>query len=432
MLCISYYWPPAGGPGAQRIVKFAKYLPDFGWQPIVLTVKNGEFPYIDESLANDTETAKVIRTYSIEPFQFYKKMTGRKSSETLPVGLLTVKSQKPTERIAGWMRSNLFVPDARVGWIPFAVRKGLSIIRRENIDAIFTSSPPHSLQLAGLWLKKLTGLPWIVDFRDPWTDIRYYQFSNRLRFAKKLDAYYERQVLQSADHILTVSADLVHKFQQKVRHVSSDRIHVMPNGFDVSDFQHTVSVGSEKFTILHSGNILAHQNPTVLWKALQHYIAEQPTFADQLEIRFIGRVHPAIVQSIHEYGLTNYTNVHGFIPHSEIIREMMAATILLMVVPQTKSNLGIVTGKLFEYIGSGRPILAIGPTNGDAAIILKPFPNSMVCDYYDTESCVSFIKQIYGDFQRGEVLESPTELRAPYSRVELTWKLATILDNAIH
>ncbi len=423
MIC--YYWPPSGGPGSLRALKFARYLPQFGWRPVIMTVQKGEFPYIDSSLAEDLFTkTRIYRTKSWEPFILYKKMTQRKEDDTLPVGILTLEKQNARERIAAWIRANLFVPDGRIGWIPFAVREGLKIIKKEKIDFIFTSSPPHSLQLIGLMLKKMTHLPWIADLRDPWTDIRYYRSIKRNACIDKIDRSLETKVLNEADHVLTVSHSLASDFQNSRMIQNKKKVSIFPNGYDEEEFKKRKRPA--KFQITHTGNLLEHQNPEVLWKSVSRLLQEIPDFKDHLLIRFIGRIHPSILQSALHFGLTSYLESGPFLPHKVIVREMVASSILMVVIPDTENNRGIVTAKLFEYIGSGNPILLIAPPNGDAAKIISEMTNSTVCNYDNTECCTEFIQNMYRAWKKDKLPISKDKKSHHYSRKEITKKLANL------
>ncbi|MBD3287929.1 glycosyltransferase [candidate division KSB1 bacterium] len=432
VLIISYYWQPAGGPGSQRIVKFSKYLQRFGWEPLILTVQNGEFPYIDNSLSRDVpEQLKINRTRSIEPFRLYKKLTNRTDKDSLPVGLLTMKQKSITGKLTAWIRANLFVPDARIGWIPFAVRAGMDIIREQKIDCIFTSSPPHSLQLCGQILKKRTGIPWVADLRDPWTGIRYYKTTSRGKLVQAIDEWFEKAVLKQADRIVTVSESLVSEFATRIEDESTDKFLVLPNGYDEDDFKDIESETTDKFTLLHSGNLSAQQNPCILFKSLRRLIENKPGFGENLLLKFIGRIHPEVAESLHTFGLERYISIQSFIPHEDIIKEMVNASVLLMVVPDIAENAGIVTGKLFEYIGSGKPVLVIGPPEGDAGRIISQAGNSKICNYEDEQSCIDFLISMYETWMSGNVPENSAQFREPFSRENLTRKLADVFDSVI-
>lgn len=430
VLIISYYFPPAGGPGSQRVVKFVKYLSQFGWQPFVLTVENGEFPFLDTSLETDIPPGiKIYRTTSWEPFQLYKKLTGRKQNEILPVGLITDSKKGFRERLFSWIRANLFVPDARIGWIKSATNKALEIIEQNSIDIIFSSSPPHSLQLIAKKLKGGTGIPWVADFRDPWSEIRYYQFIHRTKYAADKDRRLEAEVLGNADAIISVSHSLTENFKTLSGNHNNTRFDVIPNGYDPTDFLGLKYKADLKFKIVHAGNLLSHQNPKVLWVALQNLFRDYPELKSKIKVQFVGRVHEAIVTSSKKFGLEQLIETLNFMPHTEALSVMKSAEILLVVIPDVINNQGIVTGKIFEYIGNGRPILLIGPENCDAAKIIHHIPNGTQCNYDDSEKCTKLLIHSIEKWKQKRLSESPLDVRAPFSRLNLTRKLVDIFNS---
>jgi glycosyltransferase involved in cell wall biosynthesis len=432
VLIITYYWPPAGGPGSQRMVKFAKYLPNFGWQPIILTVENGEFPYLDDSLAKDISSdVKVYRTASWEPFLFYKKLTKRASGEALPVGLLADRKKSIAERIASWIRVNLFVPDARVGWKPFATKKALEIIRKEDIDLIFSSSPPHSLQIIAKRLKKRTGLPWVADFRDRWTDIRYYQVLERprLRITRKVDSILEKKVLTSANYVTATSEGFLRNFNEKIK-PKTQSFHFIPNGYDEDDFDDIAEKELQEFRILHAGSLIGQQNPQVLWNSLFRLFESDPGIKRSLRVHFIGKSHDSIVRAVHEKGLSDIVEFKDHLPHKNILVEFSKASILLAVIPDIPNNRSIVLGKIYEYIGTGKPILIIGPPEGDAAKIISEIANSAICDYADEEHCAEFIRNVFAEWAESKrVPLTPVQQRLRYSRQNIAKSLAEIFNS---
>ena len=430
VLVISYYWPPAGGPGSLRVLKFAKYLPQFGWKPVILSVKNGEFPYTDNSLEADIkDDCPVFYSSTIEPFTLYKKLTGKDSTSTLPVGQLTQKPDKIQHKLFNWLRTNIFIPDARMGWILPGYLRAKKIIRQQKIQAMISSSPPHSLQLMAYLINKKFNLPWIADFRDPWTEIQYYQISKRNKLSQSFDLCLEKKILRNANHITTVSSSIGQTFSQKLNlSCPESKISIIPNGWDPDEFKHDSKPDSSKFIILHTGNLNATQNPTVLWKSLQHLLEFHPTFKKDLILKFVGRVHENIRKTITHSNLDAYTEYPNFIPHKQVIVEIQKAAILLSVVPDVPDNKGIVTSKNFEYIGSGLPILVVGPTDSDIAHTISEFRHSQMINYNNIKTCETFITERYQAWKNRENPQSSRELRHKYSRVSLTGKLAEILD----
>ena len=431
VLIISYYWPPAGGPAAQRVVKYSKYFPEMGWRPVILTVKDGEFPYIDPFLKEDVSDDVVVsRTKSWEPFAFYKKMTRRSGEDALPVGLLTHEKKGFVENTSRWIRANLFIPDARIGWVPNAFRMGMRLIRREKIDLILTSSPPHSSQLIGCALQSKTGIPWIADLRDPWTSIRYYDFAKRSLAARKADAWLEKRVLTRADRVITVSEALATEFKAKLNARVRDKVQVVMNGYDECDFKGYKERG-EKFIILHAGNCQAHQNPEALWRSLDKLRRTGRINTDVIEVQFIGKIDPKIMDSAKSCGISDLVKLREFVPHREIVKEMRNASVMLMIVPRVTWNGGIVTGKLFEYIGSTNPVLVIGPPEGDAGKIVSDFPESTICDYQDIEGVTAFIEKTFSDWQSGKSVTAMQKTRQRYTRSYQARQLAELFNTVI-
>lgn len=432
VLIITYYWPPAGGPGSQRMVKLAKYLPKFGWQPVILTVRNGEFPYVDQSLERDIPPdVKIYRTASWEPFLFYKKLTRRQGDEELPVGLLTDRKRSIVETIASWVRVNLFVPDARVGWIAFAIRKGLQIIVEENIDIIFSSSPPHSLQIIAKKLNRKTGLPWVADFRDRWTDIRYYQVLERSSITEKIDSVLERKVLTSANCVTATSEGFLRNFNKRIE-PNTQTFQFIPNGYDEEDFDDVPDKEIDEFGILHTGSLIGQQNPRVLWNSLSKLFENDPRMKKSLRVHLIGKSHDSIVKAVHEKGLSDAVEFKNHLPHKDVLVELGKASILLAVIPDIPDNKSIVLGKIYEYIGTGKPILTVGPPDGDAAEIISSLKNSTVCDYADEVHCAEFVRRIFSEWAESKrVPLTPVQQRLQYSRYNIAKDLGEIFDSLL-
>lgn len=430
VLIISYYWPPAGGPGSQRAVKFAKYLPSFGWQPIIFTVKEGEYPYQDPSLEKEIDSAlKIFRIFAPEPFRIFKKISGIDSRTPIPIGQLTRSSSSIKHKIFNWIRANIFIPDARVGWVFTALCKINQIIKKENVDLVFTTSPPHSLQLIGLYVKKKYHLQWVTDFRDPWTAIQYYQVFRRSKISHAIDSRLEKSVVRFTDHLISVSRTVVESFISNVPQVKNqNRFSILPNGYEPSDFDHNPPQKSSYFTILHSGNLNATQNPEVLWQSLQEILKGNPSLKNRVQIQLIGGTAPEISQAVQNRQIGEIVEFQPFMPHAEITKKIQQADLLLSVIPNVTDNKGIVLSKNFEYIGSGKPILIIGPPDCDIAKIMENFSNSKVCDYHDVESCKEFILKNIQNWQNGLPSLSPVALREKFSRFQLTRELAAIFD----
>lgn len=422
VLIITYYWPPAGGPGVQRVLKFAKYLPQFGWEPIILTVENGEYPAIDESLLNEIPSnIKIYKTKSFEPFTFYKSVTGQKGN--IPTHVLSKsENESSLQKLSKWIRANVFIPDARVGWIPSIIKEGMKIIDKERPELIFSSSPPHSLQIGAMKLAEKSGLKWVADFRDPWTDGFWQKDLSRTNYAVKKDSKFEKEVLQNSDAIVTVSESISNLLNEKCR----NNFYVIPNGYDEHDFSNRTKLRSEKFTIVYTGSLRKSQIPHKFLSSLSELSSNDAI--TNLELHFIGTVHPDAIDLVNELNLRKLVKFYPYKPHSELIKYIVNADLLLLSIPDTQNNEGILTGKLFEYIGSKNFILCIGPKNGDAANIISELDCGITCEFNEDPSELILVK--YNDWKIG-ITHNYNIHSDQYTRKNLTEKLSSIFDSII-
>jgi glycosyltransferase involved in cell wall biosynthesis len=421
VLIVTYYWPPAGGPGVQRVLKFSKYLQEFNWRPYILTVKNGEFPAVDDSLKDEIPTGITIyKTFNPEPTVLYKCLTGKK--KTIPTFILNPDERDTRKKkIARWIRLNLLIPDAKRYWLRFAVRKGMRIIRQNHIDLIFTSSPPHTTQLIGRKIAQKSSLPWVADFRDPWSDA-FWQYKMGRVFFKEHDKKLEKKVLRDANRIITVSADLVNLFKQKILR----GYEIIPNGFDETDFTGVKKESSDQFRITYVGNLAKNQPITPLLDALVQL--EEPVLK-RITFTFYGTAHASIHDQIHKRQLQHFVAFKPYIPHRQMIREIVNAELLLLVIPRVPENRGILTGKLFEYLATGNFILGIGPEEGDAATILKETGCGTMFPYDSNLTAV--LKQRYQRWLNHEKLEVNKMEIQQYTRRNQTGQLVKIFEQVI-
>ncbi len=371
VLVITYYWPPSGGAGVQRALKFVRYFPDFGIEPIVLTVdpEKASYPVTDPTLSKDIPPGvRVVKTSSFEPLNLLSAMMGKKH---VPYGgFANANKESKTQRMLRWIRGNFFIPDARVGWVKYACREAVKIIREENIRYVMISTPPHSTQLVGLKLKeKFPSLKWVADMRDPWTDIYYYKDLLHTAPAARKDAAYEKKVLEVADAVLVVSDAIKKSFVAKSSGVNSEKVHVVPNGYDEEDFLGEIHPEKGIYTIAYVGTMAENYKPGVFFESLAGISKRFPDV--KLRFRFVGNTPWTIKKLTEKYGIDTYCEWIGHVTHEDAVRHMQEADMLLLIIPDAKGAEGILTGKLFEYIGAGRPILGIGPGQGDAAAILR-------------------------------------------------------------
>lgn len=392
-LIITYYWPPSGGSGVQRWLKFVKYLREFGIEPIVLTVDPAfaTFPNHDYSLLEEIpQGIEIHTTQAASPFELYKKIRKKDAPQS---GFSGEKKVGLTDKLMRFIRGNFFIPDARIGWNKFALEKARTIIRENDIDCIVTTSPPHSTQLIGLELKKEFKLRWIADLRDPWTEIYYNQELFRTPFAKRKDYKFEQACLKNADKIVVVSQDIKRHFGANRSEILS-KIEVIPNGFDESDFKKKSTLenvaqncNSGRNIISYVGN-LGEQYPV---GGFLEAFAEIVKKDKNWKLQFVGNCHGGVKQIIEQLKISENVVFIPYVSHKEAIDYMLNATILLLIIPEIENNKGILTGKLFEYIATGNPILNIGPKDGDAAAILKENAISTTLNSNEKQSIIKFI-----------------------------------------
>ena len=369
LLVVTYYWQPAGGPGVQRWLKTAKALKAQGHDVEVLTVDptQATYPLLDPSLIEETIGLTVHQTSARDWFGAYQKLTRRKE---VPFSGFANQAGRPgpLQRLSRFIRGNFFLPDPRRGWNGYALTLARRLHKKHPFDVVITTGPPHSTHLIGRSLKRALGLNWWADFRDPWTDIYYYAQFYPTPWARSIDAAYERSVLSEADRILTVAPDLVRLFTEKVPEVAQ-KSHVMPNGYDPDDFIQEVEPKNDVFTLAYTGTLTLDYPVQKVENVLRSLL----TKGHSLCLQLVGR--PAWefqdrMKALQEAFPAFKVEFYGYRPHAESVTYMQAADALLLLIPDLPNNKGILTGKLFEYIGSGRPIWGFGPIDGDAQDIL--------------------------------------------------------------
>jgi len=425
VLIITYYWPPAGGPGVQRVLKFAKYLPEFGWEPLILTVKDGAFQALDQSLETEIPGGtKVFRTSSWEPAKTYKKFIGMPGDAALQNALVAEKGGSWKKKLARQVRMNLFVPDAKMMWWFPAVRKGIEIIKEYQPQVLLSSSPPPTVHRIAGSLKKYSDLPWLADFRDPWTDIYHYDEVTRWTVSRKFDLAMEKNALRSADQLVTVSPSFGKLLGGKVHR----SMHIITNGFDQADFKPLLpSEPDGLFRIAYAGKMSDSQNPDILWQELGRLKAKDPVFAEKLRLVYMGHFSDGLIRSLQKFNLhLNFEN-QGYLSHPDMLKNLRLADLLLLLIPDTKQNKGIVPGKLFEYMATGKPVCAIGPEDSDTAGYLKENKAGQVFEFTNPKSA-EFIYSIFQN-KSGQIAPLPVpDYMKSFERRNLTGRLAGILD----
>ncbi|MDN3594518.1 glycosyltransferase family 4 protein [Zunongwangia endophytica] len=423
VLIITYYWPPAGGPGVQRWLKFVKYLRDFGVEPIVFVPENPNYPLIDESFEKEVpEDLEIIRQPIFEPYKFASFLS-KKDTKTISSGIIKKKEKQSTvQKLMLYIRGNFFIPDARRFWIKPSVKFLKSYLEKSNIDTVITTGPPHSLHLIALGLKKQLNLNWIADFRDPWTQIGYQKELKLTTSSAAKHQKLEREVLKTADQIITTSFTTKKEFASK----TMKPITVITNGFD-TELQ-TESKLDKSFSISHIGSLLSGRNPKKLWEVLAEISEENKNFRSDFKLKLYGAVSDDVLQSINEVGLSDNLELGGYISHQQALEVQKTSQLLLLIEINSEETKGIIAGKLFEYLAAKRPILAIGPPHWDVAQIIKETTSGESFEYHQDSALKDFILSSYQKYRENQLISNSKYIE-DYQRKSLTKTLAELIKN---
>lgn len=429
VLILTYYWPPAGGPGVQRALYFVKYLRDFGWEPIVYTVENGEFHNEDHSFAKDIpDGVTILRRPAIEPYSIYKKLLGKDKDEKLKPVVFTEKTDKPLlHKLSVWIRGNFFIPDARMLWIQPSIRYLTKYLENNPVDAILSTSPPQSMHLIASGLKSRLNLPWVADFRDPWTKVSYYNDLKLSSWADRKHKRLEKKVLNHADKRVAVGW----KMKSDYESIGGRPVEVITNGFDDESIPKFPSIEDNgKLKILYLGSLSRKRNPFLLWESLAELIGDGTINESQIELNFIGNIDPIVFESLDTLGLKNIYTKRGYVPHQEVWEHYSKATVLLLIgIPNQPE---ILPGKLFEYLASQKPIYSVFPNNSDVEKILLECKGGLSANDEDKEQLKANLHHFIKLYQQGTLSQTfgrEEALIQNYSRKSLTGKLASILND---
>lgn len=407
VLIITYYWPPTAGSGVQRWLKMSKYLPQYGWQPVIYTPENPEAGMTDESLLRDiAPEAEVIKRPILEPYAVFNILTGKKkggksngnSGGTAVNPINAVGHKSPLMRLSLWLRANVFVPDPRCLWIRPSVKFLKQYLREHPVNAIVSTGPPHSMHLIARALHRSTGIPWTADFRDPWTRIFYFKHLPLTRRSRKRYAAMELSVLREADHVVAVTDNMVRDFLDELGPGQQDKgkFHVIENGYDEADFTGiTAAELPAGFNLVHTGLFSAEGNPRRLWKVLAELCRDLPGFGRDLHLTFAGKTDPEILAAVREAGLGDRLTDRGYIPHHEANRLQKAADLLLLPLREEPEAAGILTGKYFEYLAAGRPIAAFGPHGSILERSLAATRTGRIFDWEEEAPLKEYLTALY-------------------------------------
>lgn len=426
VLVISYYWPPSGGSGVQRWVKFAKYLPAEDWQPVIYTPENPELTSVDRNLENDIPPeAEVIKTRITEPYSIYRNITGKKDGKQEEVNPISGGKKSFMQKAALFIRGNFFIPDPRCLWIRPSVKFLKKYLEKNPVDIMISTGPPHSMHLIAMKVAKATGLPWIADFRDPWTRMFYFKHLPLTSWARRRHQVLEKKVLDSASAIVTVTRQLKDEFGS----MTATPVHCITNGYDESDFEQLVEPDGF-FNITHTGLFAADGNPETLWKVLREKCDADEEFRRLLRIRLVGKTDREITESIIEYGLAENLRNLGYQTHQTATREQMGASVLLLPQRKEPEYRAVLTGKIFEYMASGHPILGIGMTEGAMAEILEETGSGKMIGWDDHEGTRDFIDSCWKRFLDDNLVSEAANI-SQYSRKALTAKMARLMESLL-
>lgn len=427
VLIITYYWPPTGGAGVQRWLKFSKYFRNFDWEPVIYTPSNPDFPINDDTLLKDIpEHITVLKTAITEPYDMYRKIMGKKKTETVNQGFLSEgKENKFLQSLMIWVRGNFFIPDARKFWIKPSIAYLSDYIQKNKIDAIISTGPPHSMHLIALGLKLKHNIPWIADFRDPWTQIDFYDQLKLTGMADRKHKKLEKSVLTNANRVVTVSKS----WGKDLEKLGNRTVNVITNGFDADDFP--VNETNELlpgFLMHHIGALNKDRNPHVLWKVMGDLCKQHEGFRNDLKLKFTGKTDAAVFESLKENGIFENAEKTDYMPHSEVVKLLLKSPVLLLPLNDTPNVSGIVPGKLFEYLAAKRPIFSIGDIKGDTAAILEEANAGTMVGFKDYDGTKASVWWLYQKYKTNQLVINSSSIDK-YSRKSCAASYTTLLND---
>jgi glycosyltransferase involved in cell wall biosynthesis len=425
VLFVCYYWPPSGGIGVHRCLKFVKYLRDFGWEPVVYAPSNPAYPIEDETNFKDIpDGITTIKQPIWEPYDLYKKLIGKKKEDRIHHVLIEEENEsKVGKKIGIWIRGNFFIPDARRFWIKPSVEYLSRYLKGHHVDAVFSNGPPQSMHLIACGVKENIGIPWLADFQDPWTQVDYYSKFMISPIADKIHKRLEQKVFRTADKI-TICSDT---WTKDLESIGAKNVGTIVWGFDEDDFKNENLELDRKFTISHFGSLGPDRNVRTLWKAFATIVRENSQFADDLQIQLVGFVDKNIVEEIKNLGLEKNIKKIDHINRDEALEMMCKTQVLLLILNRAHNVIGRLPGKLFEYLGARRPIINIGPLLSDAAKIISDAKAGSSADFDDMENSLRILKEFYFEFKKGQLSSNKDDI-SKYTNRNLTGKLASFLN----
>ncbi len=424
VLIITYYWPPSGGGGVQRWLKMSKYLPKYGWTPVVLTPENPDFELKDDSLLNDVSSnAEILKLPIWEPFGLYRKLMGKKAVQKQ--GVVESMDASFLGKLSRWIRGNWFIPDPRIFWVRPAVNYLTKYLVKHPVDVIITTGPPHSMHLIGMEVKRRTAVKWVADFRDPWTDWDVLPQLNLNKKSWKTHKKLEHQVMHNADVVLTVTKNLAKRLE-KTGGIA--KVEIITNGFDAEDFDLSENAKPNKFKIAHVGLLNGGRNPELLWEVLNELCSEQEEFKNQLEVVLAGTIEQSVRDSIESFEVLNSkVSVPDYLAHNEVLDLYQQSAVLLLLVNNTSNSSWILPGKLFEYFSAQKPILALGQLESEANDVLQECGYESFLTYDDKDQIKKRVSSLFKNY-KNEHSSINSDLINKYERKKLTNDLSNLLN----
>ena len=427
VLVITYYWPPVGGSGVQRWVKFAKYLPSEGWQPVIYTPSNPDLGSVDESLLSDIPSeAEIIKRRIFEPYGIYRRLTGSKGQIKIEANPGATGGKSFLKRLSLWIRSNFFMPDPRCLWIGPSIRFLKKYLKEHPVDIIVSTGPPQSMHLIARGVSLATGIPWVADFRDPWTKIFYFKHLKLSSWARRKHFELEQKVLDDATAVVAVSPLVQTDFAA----MTSTPVHLVTNGYDESDYIDAVEPDC-RFNIVHTGLLTAEGNPVELWKVLGEKCRSDADFAASFRLTLAGKTDAAVLESIRKAGLDDYLTDMGYIDHNKAVLQQRKASVLILPIREEPETKAILPGKLFEYLAARRPIVGVGTGEGAMAAVLKETEAGHIFDWDDSTGISEYVDRLWEAFKAGDSMTPDADIEK-YSRRMTTRKMVDIFDTLIH
>ncbi len=428
VLIITYYWPPAGGITVLRCLKLAKYLREFGWEPVIYTASNAQYPYLDPGNVKDIpEGVTVLSRPIFEPLHLFKKLSGRKTSDPL-TNMVHVRDKKASfaDRFGIWVRANFFIPDARAFWIRPSVNYLTRYLKSNPVDAIFSDGPPHTNTAIACEIRKRTGIPWLADFQDPWTQVDYYPLLGIKGRADRKHRQMEQDVFRTADAITIASPS----WKTDLESIGAKHVDVLYYGYDEADFADIIPEVQSKFTIVHTGLMGSDRCPDPLITALSEWNREEPGILKKIRVLQYGETDYSVKKGFADARITEVLELGGLVSRKTALRALCSAGLLLLPLNKAANAKGRMPGKFYEYLRAKRPILALGPVDSDVSAILNETEHGRMVEYSDVAGTKRFIQDSFKAWERGDSFNASDSI-ARFSNLELTGNVAGILDRIV-